>query len=277
MEKINYLPLGSVVYLKGGSKAEVKLFYKGEQLTEGVDYTLSYKNNKTVTAPDCMESKLPMVTIKGKGRFKGSKTYTYRIIKSSLERGLSNSTAADVVFKNKANSYKTKIVIKDADGKTLSAGKDYEKEILYLAAEPILLDGGRQIQSGENIPANEIIPAGSKIKAVITGKGFYEGSTIELTYRIVKKSISGATVVVPKQIYTGKEIVPLISEVRFGKTEYLTADDYEIVPGSLKNNVNKGTASMVIRGKGNYGGEKTVKFTITNKPILFSFLYGSID
>ena len=71
--------------------------------------------------------------------------------------------------------------------------------------------------------------------------------------------------------------MPLISEVRFGKTEYLTADDYEIVPGSLKNNVNKGTASMVIRGKGNYGGGKTVKFTITNKPILFSFLYGSID
>lgn len=42
----------------------------------------------------------------------------------------------------------------------------------------------------------------------------------------------------------------------------LDASQYEIVPGSYKNNVKKGTASVTIRGVDNYGGTRTVRFTI---------------
>ena len=44
---------------------------------------------------------------------------------------------------------------------------------------------------------------------------------------------------------------------------------YEIVPGSYKNNVKKGTAGVAIRGVDNYGGTKTVKFSSGAKGFLW--------
>ena len=43
----------------------------------------------------------------------------------------------------------------------------------------------------------------------------------------------------------------------------VTADEYEII--SYSNNTKKGKASLVIRGKGQYGGTKKVTFTIKAK------------
>ena len=57
--------------------------------------------------------------------------------------------------------------------------------------------------------------------------------------------------------------VPKITDLD-GKT-LKAGTDYEIVEGSYKNNLKKGTASVTIRGTGNYGGTKVVKFTIKSK------------
>lgn len=43
------------------------------------------------------------------------------------------------------------------------------------------------------------------------------------------------------------------------------APDYEILEDSYVNNVRKGTASVKVRGLGDYGGTKTVKFKIQAK------------
>ena len=71
-----------------------------------------------------------------------------------------------------------------------------------------------------------------------------------------------------KQTYTGKAIEPGTDEivVKIGKT-VLTTDDYEII--SYSNNVKKGTATLMIKGIGNYGGTKTVKFTIQAKKFVW--------
>lgn len=53
------------------------------------------------------------------------------------------------------------------------------------------------------------------------------------------------------------------------KGKQLDESQYEIVPGSYKNNVEKGTASVTIRGVDNYGGTKTVTFTIRAKGLLW--------
>lgn len=53
------------------------------------------------------------------------------------------------------------------------------------------------------------------------------------------------------------------------KGKQLDESQYEIVPGSYKNNVEKGTASVTIRGVDNYGGTKTVTFTIRAKELLW--------
>ncbi len=42
----------------------------------------------------------------------------------------------------------------------------------------------------------------------------------------------------------------------------LEPDQYEIVPGSYKNNTKKGTAKVMIRGIGEYGGYKEAAFKI---------------
>ena len=43
----------------------------------------------------------------------------------------------------------------------------------------------------------------------------------------------------------------------------LTADDFEIV--GYENNTNRGKAKVTIKGVGDYGGTRTVKFTIKSK------------
>ena len=40
-------------------------------------------------------------------------------------------TVKDVVYKNKANSYKTTVTLTDANGSKLTAGKDYDKNLIY--------------------------------------------------------------------------------------------------------------------------------------------------
>ena len=88
-------------------------------------------------------------------------------------------------------------------------------------------------------------------------------------YRIVAGSIAKASVKVENQIYTGEPVEPGKDAVtvKVGKVT-LTADDYDII--SYSNNVKKGTATMIIRGKGNYGGTKTVKFTIKSKGLFWN-------
>lgn len=41
--------------------------------------------------------------------------------------------------------------------------------------------------------------------------------------------------------------------------------DYGIVKGSDRNNTKKGSASVIVRGLGSYGGSKTVRFSIKAK------------
>ena len=98
----------------------------------------------------------------------------------------------------------------------------------------------------------------------VTGKGNYSASKLQGEYRVTTASISSAKVTIPAQIYTGEEIRPGKEEltIKIGKIE-LSAEDYDII--SYSNNVKKGNASLTIKGKGNYGGTKTVKFTIKAK------------
>jgi myo-inositol-1-phosphate synthase len=121
---------------------------------------------------------------------------------------------------------------------------------------------------------NSIVDAESTVKVVVTGKGNYAGDTLEQTYRITKSDFSKAKIIVNAQIYTGKPIT--LNKASFSKVSVQGVDvtgnfdtDYEIVEGSYKDNINKGTASVTIRGKGNYGGSKVVKFKINSKGFLW--------
>ena len=253
-------------YARGGCKPEPVVTFRGTTLTKGTDYTLAYKNNSAVNGGD-NPKKVPTVTVTGKGSFTGKATAVYKITKTELS-GLSMK-AADKVWQKKAGVYATKIEIVDVDGKKLTVGKDYEKTPVYTYEAETTLADDTVRKAGEVIQKKDIIPAGTLLRATVPAKdgGNYSGE-ISATYRITKADIGKATVRIQAQIYTGKKIEPSDQiKVTLGRQTLAIGTDYEIV--SYANNVNKGSASVTLRGIGDCGGTKTVKFTIKGKGFLW--------
>lgn len=269
-------------YVKGGVKPSPVVKYTSPEkkeyiLVEGVDYKLSYLNNKALNDGTNIK-KMPTIKIVGKGNFKGTRQKeTFTITGSDISR--LSMTASDKVYKNKKGNFSTAVVITDTDGKKLKAGTDYEKTFKYYYYESVELADGTQKEAGTEVDSKDIVPVGAVLEVVVTGKGTYAGdgespATISGLYRIVSADISKASVKVNKQYYTGKEVCPDKTQIVItlnGKV--LKAQDYEIV--SYTNNINKGKAKVTVRGVGNYGGSKTVNFTIANKSMYYMISFNA--
>lgn len=257
-----------VPYAKGGSKPKVTLMFGNIQLAEGIDYKVSYKNNKGITAT---AKSVPTVTISGKGKFKGTlMPESFVIHKQDLKK--MNITSADKTFQNKKNIYKTSVTITDLDGKKLGPGKDYNKNLEYTYSNETKLVDGTVRKAGEAVKATDIIPANTWI--TVTAKASENGTYIgEISdeYRIVPVDIKGAKVKIDNKQYTGQEIILEKSEIKVTIKGYtLKPEEFEVIEGSYKNNLKKGTASVTIKGTGNnYGGTKTVNFKIISKNIFW--------
>jgi len=239
-------------YTKGGSKPKLELTFAGKKLIEGTDYKVSYKNNKTVTMADTKNK--PTITIKGKGNFKGTMIKNFTIIGKALNDTESpvTLTVSDKGFVDKAGKYISVPILTDADGKKLVAGKDYESAVVYT------------LEDGTGLTKKSKVSTGTKIKVKVMGKGAYTGE-LEGVYQITQNDFSKAKISISPQTYTGKAVTLGKDSVtvKIGKETLTFGTDYEIVENSYANNVQKGTASVTIVGKGNYGGTKTVKFRIT--------------
>ena len=105
---------------------------------------------------------------------------------------------------------------------------------------------------------------GTKVGTVtITGKGDYSG-TIEKKFNITAKALT-ANMVQPiaSQSYTGSPIVPKLT-VKDGETALSKDTDYTV---EYQNNLNAGTATVTVTGKGNYSDSVSKTFTIEPKSI----------
>ena len=107
-------------YCKGGSKPQPVVTYGNKTLKLGTDYTLSYKENKKL-------GKNARVIVKGKGNFGGSVDKIFEVTPQKMSE--LKVDAADKVYQNKNNIYKTTVRVLDTDGGRLSAGKDYDKKV----------------------------------------------------------------------------------------------------------------------------------------------------
>ena len=96
-------------------------------------------------------------------------------------------------------------------------------------------------------------------------KGEYNGTKTAKTNVVAVgayKNISETTVSsIGNQTYTGSAITPAIT-VKDGTKTLVNGTDYSV---SYSNNVNAGTATVTITGKGKYSGTKRVTFTIIKK------------
>ena len=105
---------------------------------------------------------------------------------------------------------------------------------------------------------------GTKVGTVtITGKGDYSG-TIEKKFDITAKALTADMVQpIAPQSYTGSPIVPELT-VKDGKTALFKDTDYTV---EYQNNLNAGTATVTLTGKGNYSDSVSKTFTIEPKSI----------
>ena len=256
-----------VPYVQGENKPKpiVKL---GEiTLTEGKDYTVSYRNHTMVTLQG--SSKEPTVIVKGKGNFTGFIEEKFKIIQADIDSGITIEVA-DVIFKNRTNAYKSIPKLIDENGKVLCAGRDYLKTYTYCYQEK---DGTQQ---SREVGAGDIPPVGTTIAVTVTGIGNYTG-TITGEYRIVGYDIGKAKVSVVPQTYTGGKIILDKKDiaVTYGKDtlEYQEVNatgektGYKII--GYSDNLKTGTAKVYLKGTGDYGGVKTVKFKITSKKLKY--------
>ncbi|MDE7479087.1 MAG: hypothetical protein K2M91_14300 [Lachnospiraceae bacterium] len=250
-------------YAKGGSKPKPVITYNNRQLSEGVDYTLHYKNNTAVDS-----SKTPIVVVNGRGNFKGKLEIPFKIEAQDL--GNMTLVSGDKVYKKKSNIYKITPKLMDIDGKMLTAGKDFNKKsITYTYEEDVLLENGVSRKAGTAIAITDIIPADTKILITLSSgsSNNYKG-TFSGIYRIVKADVKSAKVKIPSQIYTGSEIELDKSQITVKLSrDILKPEDFEIV--RYTNNVKKGNTTVTIKGNVNYGGTKTVSFKIKAKGFLW--------
>ncbi|WP_027216597.1 InlB B-repeat-containing protein [Butyrivibrio fibrisolvens] len=253
-------------YVKGGVTPKPVVRYNGSELKQDKDFTVKYANNTTVNS-----SKTPTVTITGKGNFTGSINATFTIESQSISaQGLALS-ASDKVYTSTKGNYVTSFAITDSNDKVLSVNTDYDRNVVYSYTEDVTLYDGTSRRAGDIAASTDIVPAGTIMRITAAGKGLYQG-TISGTYRIVSGDVFKASVRVYTQYYTGDEVRPDKSqiEVKLGGV-ILSAEDYEIV--SYENNVSKGTAKLTIKGVGDYGGTKTVSFTIAAKTMNYVIIF----
>lgn len=258
-------------YMKGATCPNVQLYLNGTPLAKGKDYTIKYANNKQVTTSGLDEKKLPAITITGKGSFKGTLIGTWKITGSAFggESDKVKLVLKDVVYKNAPNKHKTAVILADANGAKLSAGKDYDTNVTFSYAEGA--------DKGKEINPSDILDAGTKIQVKVTGKGAYDGE-ITGTYRIVRDDISKAKVSVKTKTYQNGSPVTLTPEdinvtikTINGEEKLEYGEEYTIDDDTYTGNLTKGRASVVIKGIGkNYGGEKKITFTIASKAILWN-------
>lgn len=271
----------TAVYSPNGAKPTPVVKFGDEVLTLNKDYTISYANNKTVA--NASDTKAPTMTLKFKGRFKGSRVIKYEIKPRDLGGDDFSVSVPDLAYVDKPGAWKSKVVVKDGK-KTLKENIDYVVGYKYKS--------GGSIFATYYEMSDEMATSKKDIYVEITGKGNYsETSTINSSYHIGTINISKATVDAISGLQYIKEGQNLTFEYDPGDTCYFIKDlegnthtltvrgpnkntlsaatDYEIVWSGYSNNGKAGTASFTIKGKGEYYGIKVVKFSIGRREFAF--------
>lgn len=202
----------------------------GVQLTNGVDYDLSYENNINVGTAT--------VNITFKGNYSGTRKATFNIV----ARALSNDSVS--ITEVSAQTYTGEAImpmptIKCGDV-TLVKDKDYT--LSY--------------QDNVNV---------GTAKMNVSFIGNYSG-TADTTFEIVADELSNDKVSISEttaQTFTGKEITPTPT-VKYGDITLVQDKDYIL---SYQDNVNVGTAKINVSFIGNYSGIANATFEITAKVI----------
>ena len=192
------------------------------ELVKNTDYTVSYSNNKNVGTAT--------ISITGIGDYTGTITKNFNIV----ARDISDTTIGSIPNQIYTGNSISALPVITYNGATLTKGTDYT--LTY--------------SNNVNVGTGTV---------TITGKGNFKGTTSK-TFSISARAMSDTSVAnVSSQTYTGNGISPLPTITYNNKT--LKKDtDYTL---SYSNNINAGTATITITGKGNFTGTTSKTFSIS--------------
>ena len=241
-----------------------------EILKEGRDYLVSYSSNKKVGKGSYI--------VKFIGNYKGHKAVkgTFDIVQAPMDKAKVEAT--QMIYK-KPGKYLSKPYV-SLDGVQLKTS-DYTYKY-YIGEKEITSKTKLSLAEGEN---------SKTVRIVVTGKGNYTNTTAEGTYEVVRRGAgsidltkakivakdkkNGKDVSVAKQEYTGYEIEPEIRVMVKVNKKWVDVDpaDYTV---SYINNVNKGTATILLTGDGEkVVGSKTARFSISTMRFdVFKLIFG---
>ncbi|MBR5800853.1 MAG: InlB B-repeat-containing protein [Lachnospiraceae bacterium] len=219
---------------------EIRVYHNRKLLKDGEEYTVKYsKNTNAGTAT---------VTVTGKGFYSGSIVQQFEISPLNISAG----SAEDVTltYNGKVQKGKTKVTF-SLGGKEIVLEEGVDYTILYPGTDSTLEDYDENAFKEVSDIA---------YTAVVQGKGNYEGS-ITFGQTIIERTLISKVTAgeVSAKKYTGKDICPKVT-LTYKKKTLKEGVDYTL---SYENNVNTGTATILVTGIGIYTGEKTVNFKIT--------------
>ncbi len=258
VSKVSITVAPSVKIKKKNTLPEISVEYtnaKGEviMLKPGKEFKLKGTNNKKVGSG-------ANVSIIGLGNFNNGKNVNFTIEPQSLSE--MTVVANDKAYSTKAGKYKATFTIYDSDGNALKKSDYDSSSIEYTYAEDFTdPETGIRYFEGNKVDDTHVIPAGTVLSVAVRGKtgGSFVGS-VSANYKITKNSIAKAKLSIPKQQYSGKRIKPGKDIIVIKAGQSITASDYTIV--GYGPNTNKGSGYVIVRGRGNYGGIKIIKFKI---------------
>ena len=220
-------------YENAATWPEESAMYTGEPIEPEVTIPgLTKEVDYTVSFENNTDAGTATVKITGQGNYSGEISHPFEILPPSLKKA--TVTVPDQEFTGEPCEPEPTVVLA---GITLKAGEDYE--VSY---------------------SNNIEPGTATVK--VTGKGSFEDSASG-TFKIGRGSLEKATVTVDDQLYTGKELKPA-PVVKLGDIELDPYSDYRV---AYKDNVELGTATVTVTGKGDYVGSASATFEIVQASV----------
>ena len=227
----------------GSEKTPTVTVMDGEEtLVQGTDYTVTFADNINVTNN-------AKATITGIGNYGSSRIETFSITNATITGEVSISGTPR--YGETLTAVTTKIV-PVCDSYTYQWYVGSVSEANKIAGET-----SKTYTVGKGMVGSTICVRVEASKANYTSKAF----TASTSSAVAAKDISGVTVTLNPNtyVYDGKAKTPTVT-VKDG-TATVSTDDYEV---AYSNNINASeTATVVITGKNNYTGTKTIYFTIT--------------
>lgn len=221
----------------------------GRKLKAGTDFYFSTSEDGSDEVKKLKEAGEYELFVIGKGNYTGAVSFTCSIVTTVPASKVSIAKIGNQKYNGgEAVEPAVKITYKKKDV-TDKFDIEFENNTEVGTANVIVTAKEAGVAAEGGAPANEVVFTGSR----------------KATFKIVGTKISGAKLgedgkgKIEECIYSGEECEPELGDIYLGKDKLTEDTDYAV---EYANNINAGTATVIVTGKGGYVGTKKFSFKI---------------